>query len=236
MFCPKCRDEIGEFAKFCPECGQSLENDAKNITDLEDDRMYVLTIKRPIQLHAVNLDIAIMVDGEIECFIPNGGEVAIPLTAGIHSIGFIYSMVNKCVNVNVCDNVSLKVQFNDTNATGIKVKLCQDGREITKPVNQPVLTISPYSTSVILGAILTYIPFALGLLFLLAGLSSGRRSHGPMFTKFLLLFITSIAGLIFSSNGYRSCDGENKNGKRLGFISIWFSIIAMALSAAVFTV
>lgn len=236
MFCPKCRNEIGEFAKFCPECGQSLKNDAKSITEYEDDRKYVLTVKRPIQLHAENLDIAIMVDGEIECFIPNGGEADIPLSAGTHSIGFIYSMVNKCVNVNVCDNVSLKVQFNDTNATGIKVELCQDVRKTTKTVNHPVLTISPYSTSVIIGAVLTYIPLVLGLLFLLAGLGSGRRSHSLMFAKFLLLFITSIAGLIFSSSGYRNCDRENKNGKRLGFISIWFSIIAMAISAAIFTV
>ena len=128
IHCPECKKEISNKATACPNCGMPLRR--------EDRGTYDITITREKQRFLINPKLKVIVDVTEEYFLENDSSISIPLTTGAHTIVFSAGPRKTATNIDVTENMNIKVKFN--RATG---EIEANGYKITSQTNTPNISI-----------------------------------------------------------------------------------------------
>ena len=103
MICPKCRKKSGDKFKFCPYCGEPLEN-------LDCVR---LTIVRKGQRFDNNPPMTIFIDDDSVYHLKSGEKIVIKnMQSGWHSIKFAFKVREKTIDLNITQNQMIEVEYN----------------------------------------------------------------------------------------------------------------------------
>lgn len=107
IFCSNCGANLANESNFCPSCGKPILGDSMDGQGL----MYMLIIKREKQWFAINPAITVKIDHQDTYKLKNDETINISLSQGNHEISFTCTIRNKVININMQQNVLLKVKF-----------------------------------------------------------------------------------------------------------------------------
>ena len=102
MICPKCLKEVGSKFKFCPYCGESLDN----------KDTIKLTIVRKGQRFEDNPAMTVFIDDTSVYHINSGEKIVLNIAAGWHSIKFAFKVREKTIDLNITQNQMIEVEYN----------------------------------------------------------------------------------------------------------------------------
>lgn len=129
MFCKKCGKEISDSSKYCPNCGQKV-NDVVSDTNGEQKNVK-LVLHRRKSCYGAAVSIKVFIDGNLVGSVKSNGTATVNVAPGNHEIVFdMWTATNKEILTVPADCSTVYAEFS------IKIGLLTNKVKITSIRNE----------------------------------------------------------------------------------------------------